>query len=172
MIDYKLANSLATEGLELWGSGQLADAADRYARAIEICATAPDWHGAYAGVLHQMGRHEEATREYEAVLSLELKRGASEADPSVKMARYFLGDHLRKSGQSARALEILAPAASAFPSDWLIATVRAQALFSVGQIAEAKTVAEQAIENAGTESKKAELTEHLGEVLSGKIGQP
>lgn len=170
MTDYKLANSLASEALKLWGSGQLAEAADRYQRAIEISPTYADWHGCYAGVLQQMGRNEEATQEYETVLTLELRRGALESDPSVRVARYFLGDHLRKSGRAAKALEVLAPAATAFPSDWLIATARAQALFSVGQIAEARALAKQAIENAGSEPKRAELTEHLSEVLSGELG--
>lgn len=169
-MDYKLANSLASEALKLWGSGQLAEAADRYQRAIEIFPTYPDWHGCYASVLQQMGRGEEATQEYETVLTLELKRGALESDPSVKIARCSLGDHLRKSGQAAKALEVLAPAAAAFPSDWLIATARAQTLFSMGKIAEARALAKQAIDNAGSEPKRAELAEHLSEVLSGEPG--
>lgn len=36
MMDYKLANSLASEALKLWGSGQLTEASDRYQREIEI----------------------------------------------------------------------------------------------------------------------------------------
>ncbi|WP_431287877.1 tetratricopeptide repeat protein [Roseateles chitinivorans] len=171
MTDYKLANSLANDALELWGSGQLAEAADRYGRAIAICPTYPDWHGAYAGVLHQLGRNEEATREYETVLTLELEQGAAETNPAVKVARYFLADHLRRNGEPAKALAVLAPAQGAFPGDWLIATARALALFAVGEIAEAKAVAQQAIGNAETESKKAELAEHLSEVLGGKVGE-
>ena len=170
MTDYKLANSLANEALKLWGAGQLAEAADRYGKAIGIFPTYPDWHGAYAGVLHQLGRHEEATREYEAVLTLELAQGAPETSPAVKVARYFLADHLRKTGQPGKALEVLAPAQRAHPSDWLIATARALALFAVGQIAEAKATAQQAVDNAETEAKKAELAEHLSGVLGGEVG--
>lgn len=169
-MDYTLANSLASEALKLWSSGRLAEAADHYQRAIKISPDYSDWHGAYAGVLQQMGRTDEATREYEIVLALQLKSGASENDPSVKVARYFLGDHLRKSCQATKALEVLAPAATAFPGDWLIGTARAQALFSAGQIAQAMAEANQAIQNAGSEAKCAELREHLSEILSAKPG--
>lgn len=166
MPDYTLANSLASEAMDLWGAGQFEAAADRYARAIAVVPEYPDWHSAYAGVLQQMGRHAEATHEYETALALELARAASETTPSVKVARYFLADHLTRQGSATRALEVLAPAANAFPNDWLIETAQALALFAVGRATEARFAAERAISNASSESKRTELAEHLRAVLT------
>lgn len=166
MIDYKLANSLAAEALNLWGEGQLEAAADHYARAIVLVPAYPDWHEAYAGVLQKIGRQDEATQEFETALELHLARADSEAAPSVKVARYFLADHLTSQGNAASALEVLAPAVKAFPNDWLVGTAQSLALFAAGRPTEAKSAAEHALLNAGSEPKRAELSERLRTVLA------
>jgi tetratricopeptide (TPR) repeat protein len=168
VTDYKQINALAKEGLQLWGDGWLDEAADRYVRAIAGAgASAPaDWHGAYAGVLNQLGRHGEATEQHQKALAVELARGASDADPSVKMARYFLADHLRHQGDPARALEVLAPSLQALPNDWLLKTTEALALFAVQRPVEARAAAEVALAHASSDEKRAELAELLGEVLA------
>lgn len=170
MVDYKIANSLAAEALNLWGKGQLEAAADHYARAISLVPAYPDWHGAYAGVLQKMGRHEQATQEFEAALELQLAQADPEATPSVKVARYLLADHLTSQGSAARGLEVLAPAVKAFPNDWLVGTAQALALFAVGRTAEAKSAAEHALLNSGSEPKRVELAERLYEVLAAVDG--
>lgn len=168
MIDYKQINALAKEALQLWGAGQLDKAADRYARAIAGAGDpAPsDWHGAYAGVLNQLGRHREATEQHEKALAVELARGGSDADPSVKVARYFLADHLRHQGEPARALEVLAPSLQALPNDWLLKTTQALALFAMQREAEARDAAQVALAHASSDEKRAELAELLGDVLA------
>ena len=166
MIDDNLANSLATSALSLWEAGELEQAASQYASAIAVAPKVPDWHMARGGVLQQLSRHEEATTEYEAAVALELAQHDSEAYPGVKVARYFLADHLVTQGNPAKALEVLAPAVAALPDDWLVGTAQALALFAIGRKGEARSVAKHAISNAGWESKKAELTERLTEVLA------
>lgn len=166
MPDYTLANSLAAEAFNLWGAGQLEAAADRYLRAIAVVPEYPDWHSQYACVLQEMGRNEEATREYEAALLLVLAQTDSEADPSVKIARYFLADHLTKRGAAAKALDVLAPAVNTIPDDWLIGAVHARALYAEGRLMEARIAAERAIANAGSDAKKADLTESLRAILT------
>lgn len=166
MPDYTLANSLAAEAFSLWGAGQLEAASDRYSRAIAVVPEYPGWHSQYACVLQNMGRHEEATREYETALALELAQADSEENSSVKVARYFLADHLTKWGAAAKALDVLAPAVSALPDDWLIGAAQARALHAVGRSIEARLAAERAIANASSESKRAELTEILRAVLA------
>lgn len=173
MTNYRQINALAAEGLQLWGAGQLDEAADRYARVIAALgsATPSDWHGAYAGVLGQLGRNRESTEQYEKALAAELATGAADADAGVKVARRFLADHLTRQGEPARALEVLAPSIQALPRDWLIRTTQALALFAVHRAAEALAAAEAALADAPSPAKKAELTERLGAVLAAKGNQ-
>jgi tetratricopeptide (TPR) repeat protein len=174
MIDYKLANSLAAEALKLWGAGQLEAAAERYASAVAITeggeTPAAYFHSALAGVLQQLGRHREALVQYEKALAAELATGGAETDSSVKLARYFLADHLTQRGDPSKALEVLAPALSAWPDDWLVRTAQALALSALGHGAEARVAAEHAVANASSESKRAELTELLSAVLAAGKG--
>lgn len=170
MPDYALADSLAADALNLWEAGQLEAAVDRYSRAIAVVPGYPDWHSQYACVLQALGRHEEATREYETALALVLAQAESEADPRVKVARYFLADHLTRWGAAAKALEVLAPAVSAIPDDWLIGAAQARALHAVGHLREARLTAERAMANAGSEAKRADLAESLRVVLAAANG--
>ncbi len=166
MPHYALANSLAADAFDLWEAGQLEAAVDRYSKAIAAVPGYPDWHSQYACVLQALGRHEEATREYEAALALVLAQAESELDASVKVARYFLADHLIKCGAAAKALDVLAPAVSANADDWLIGAAQARALHAVGQLREARLTAERAMANAGSDAKRAELAESLRIVLA------
>jgi tetratricopeptide (TPR) repeat protein len=169
MIDYKQANALGKEALNLWGAGRLDEAADGYSRAIVLLEAGPPgcayFHSALAGVLVQLGRKSEATEHYEKALQIELTQSDSEADASVMVARNFLADHLTKQGEAARSLEVLAPSVSALPNDWLVQSTQALALFALGRFAEARTAAEVAVANAGSESKREQLVEHLQAVF-------
>jgi len=174
MTDYQQANALGKEGLSLWGQGQLAEAADRCARAISLVPAnepgAAYVHGVLAGVLKDMGRHLEATQHYEKALQAELAQGGGEADASIKVARHFLAEHLTSQGEAARALDVLAPSVSALPGDWLVRSTQALALFALGRVDEARAAAELALANAGSEEKREQLAEHLGAILGGGQG--
>ncbi|MFT7772278.1 hypothetical protein [Roseateles sp.] len=170
MPDYTLANSLAAEALNLWGDKLFEAAADRYRRAIAIVPEDAGWHGAYAGVLQSLGRHDEAAREYETALSLELAQGRAEVSPRVKVARYFLADHFTRFGAASKALDVLGPAVTAFPDDWLVGSVHALALFAAGRPFEAKVAAERAIANVDWEPKRSDLVQRLQEVLAAGDG--
>ena len=174
MTDYQQANSLGKEALNLWGSGNLEDAVDRYSGAIALVdANQPGvahFYGALAAVLKDLGRHVEATEQYERALQAELAQSDSEADASVKVARHLLAEHLASQGEATRALEVLAPSLIALPNDWLVRSTEAVALLALGRIAEAKAAAEHAVANAGSESKKHQLVEHLRAVLGASNG--
>jgi Flp pilus assembly protein TadD len=163
--NYSRANAEANEALQLWTAGRLEEAAQRYTSAIAMVPDYPDWHCCYAGVLNQLGRHAEATVQYEASLSLELAISATESTPSVKVARYFLANHLTQQGQPSEAIEVLKPALAAYPDDCIIGSAQSLALFAVGRNAEAKHEAERVISIAGTDEKRRELEHHLRDVL-------
>lgn len=174
MTDYQQANALCKEGLKLWGLGNLEGAADRYSRAIALIDSdqpgAAYFYGAFAGVLKDLGRHIEATEQYEKALQAELAQSDLESDPSVKVARHFLAEHLARQGEAARALEVLSPSVNALPNDWLVRSTEAFALFSLGRVAEAKSAAEHAVANAGSEAKREQLVIHLKAVLGAGNG--
>jgi tetratricopeptide (TPR) repeat protein len=170
MIDYKQANALSKEALKLWGAGRLEEAADGYSRAIALVGTdqagGAYFHAALAGVLKDLGRNGEATDQYEKALQAELLQAGSETDIGVKTARCFLASHLTSQGEAAKAKEVLAPSVKEFPNDWLVRSAQALSLFALGRCAEARTAAELAITNAGSDSKREQLAEHLQAVLA------
>lgn len=171
MPDFKLANSLAAEALKQWGAGSLERAADLYAGAISAAGDGVAYfHSALAGVLQQLGRHGEALQQYQKALAAELGQGQSESAPGVKVARHFLAEHLTTQGDPEAALDVLAPALSALPDDWLLATSQARALFAAGRLGQARTAALQALSNARSDAKRAELTEHLSAILAASPG--
>lgn len=174
MIDQPLAARMAREGFELWEAGRLEESCAYYLKALEAVDpdhwACPVYHGEFGGVLATMGRTEEATAQFAAAIAAELAHGEADSSSGVLTARYFLADHLVRSGTPGRALEVLAPALRSAPDDWLICMVHAEALWALGQVVESRAAAKRAITSAPTFEKKAELSEHLGEILGTSRG--
>jgi tetratricopeptide (TPR) repeat protein len=169
MIDQPLAARLAREGFELWEAGRLEESCAYYVKALEVVDpdhwACPVYHGEYGGVLSSMGKTAEATVQFEKAVASELAHGELESSSGVLTARYFLADHLVRAGAPARALETLAPALRAAPDDWLICLVHAEALWAMGEATASRAAARRSIAKAPTFEKRAELSEHLCEIL-------
>ncbi len=169
MIDQSKASKLAREAFDHWQAGRREEAKRLYEEAIPL-ADPQHWglsayHGEYACVLNELGKHEQATIQLEHSLAAELAQGNLEGSPAVTVARYFLADQLLRHGASERALETLAPSISHAPNDWLTRLVEAHVLFALGRKSEAKSAAALAISNAPTSKKAEELKQDLGQVL-------
>ena len=93
--------SLQVEAVELWGSGELAEARRKFERAIELCPTTHwalgHYRGGYAGVLAALGLVEEAGVQRELALQHELANGDGDDAPGVGVARYFSGSTAYRS---------------------------------------------------------------------------
>lgn len=123
------------------------------------------YHGEYACVLNELGKHEQATAQLRKSLVVELAQGNVEGSPSVTIARYFLADQLHRQGAPELALEVLAPSISQAPNDWLTRLIEAHVLFALNRITEAKAAATLAVSNAPTPKKAEELKQGLGQIL-------
>lgn len=171
MKPYEQINRLARQAFEHWGAGRLTEAAQRYAQAITLVQDSSlpaiaDLHAQLAGVLDAHRRLDEAVAQSELALAAELAQSdATDARPSVKIARHFLADRLVRQGQPQRALAVLAPSLAALPDDWLLNMGQAEALFAAGRDAEARDAATRSLANAPSEAKRAQLAEHLQAVL-------
>lgn len=174
MINQPQASKLASEAFSLWQEGQRERAALLYEEALEL-ADPSHWglsayHGEFACVLNELGKHGEATSQLEKSLAAELAQGNAEGSPSVTIARYFLANQLLERGAPEQALEILTPSILAAPTDWVTRMAEAQVLFSLNRAPEARYAAECAIANAPTQSKKEELSQHLSSILGAAHG--
>ncbi|MFG6487612.1 hypothetical protein ACG04R_13090 [Roseateles sp. BYS78W] len=162
------AGALVQQALKHWEVGQLAEAETCFVQAIAAadgqCGVA-DLHGQLAAVLDGAGRLGDAVTQSELALAGELAQGQTEGTPSVKIARYFLADRLVRHGQPGRALDVLAPSLAVLPDDRLLNLAQAEALFALGQVAEARAAASRALAYAGSEAKRAQLAERLAPVL-------
>jgi tetratricopeptide (TPR) repeat protein len=169
MIDRSKATALAKEAFDLWQSGQQAEALPLYEEAISL-ADPQHWglsayHGEYACVLNELGKHELATTQLERSLAAELTQGNAEGSPAVTVARYFLSDQLLRHGDLENALSTLAPSVTHAPHDWLTRVAEAQVLFALHRNSEAKISAELALLYAPSPEKAAELKRYLDKIL-------
>jgi len=162
------AGALVQQALKYWEAGQLAEAETCFVQAIAAAdgqAGVADLHGQLAAVLDGAGRLDDAVTRSELALAGELAQGQTDDTPSVKIARYFLAGRLVRQGQPGRALDVLAPSLAVLPDDRLLNLAQAEALFALGQVAEARAVASRALAQAGSEAKRAQLAERLAPVL-------
>lgn len=171
MIDQQQALKQLDTALECWGKGLLEEAECLYKQSIPLIDSQhrrlPSCHGEYAGVLNELGKHHEATVQLEQYLFLELKRGHQEDDsPAVRVARYFLADHLLcHMNDPDAALACLEPSIECVPDDWLLHFMQAKVLFALNRIAEAKVAAVTAVSHAPSSEKATELTNDLKHIL-------
>jgi len=169
MIDQPKASKLAKEAFDQWQAGRHLQSEQLYEEALRL-ADPEHWglsayHGEYACVLNELGRHDQATEQLEKSLAVELAHKEPEGSPSVAIARYFLADQLLRQGAPELALEALAPSISHAPNDWPTRVAQARALFALKRTPEAKSAARLALANAPTPKKAQELEQELHEVL-------
>jgi anti-sigma regulatory factor (Ser/Thr protein kinase) len=160
---------LAAEALELRQAGDLSEADGRYRAALAEADPrdfrTPDIHAGYASLLTRLNRSEEAGRQYERALQLELKNDSDEAAPAVVAARYLLGEHYLRLGEPDSARRVIAPslAAAQKPLAWI---VEAEALFLAGNPDEARLAGDRALGLSATDEQRERIRERLSELWS------
>ena len=110
-----------------------------------------------------MHRAQDAARQYERALQLELQSDSDESAPPVVAARYFLGEHYLLMGDPDSARRAVAPSltASDKPLAWL---VEAQALAHSGAIEEARVAADRALALALSDEQRERMRARLAEL--------
>lgn len=158
------ARELAAQAWKLREAGDLEDAAALYVAALAEADPrhfrTPDIHGEYASLLTRLNRSEEAGRQYERALQLELKNDRDEAGPAVVAARYFLGEHYLRLGDADSARRVVAPslAAADKPMAWI---VEAEALYLAGSPDEARLAGDRALALAMSDEQRERIRERL-----------
>lgn len=155
------------EAFDLWQAGRLDEAAARYRAVLADIPADHDAlaeiHAELAAVLQTQGDHARALEHLEAALAAALRDG-DETDVGVVIARYFLGDHLRRQGQSEDALATIAPSlAAGAPKAWLLHVVEAEALHALGRRPEASAAVARALASAPSDQGRATLTARFAE---------
>ena len=167
-MDQDKAQAAAREAFELNERGQQDDAEALYRSAIADADprhwATPSMHGEYASLLTKLHRYEDAARQYERALQLELEQyRKDETSSPVVVARYFLGEHYLRMGDPDSARRAVAPSltASDKPLAWL---VEAEALGHSGAIEQARTAADRALALALSEEQRERMRERLAEL--------
>ena len=162
---------LLAEGYELaFEKGELEAGAERYQEALSSLGPGElgysDHHGELAAVLQKLNRPEQASLELRRALEAARRETPGESDSAVvALAAWSLGEHLLRTGSPQEALEVTEGAAttrSNLAANVLV--VRAEAMVSIGRVAEGKRVAQQA-EAVATEGQRAGVRERLGALL-------
>jgi tetratricopeptide (TPR) repeat protein len=172
-MDQSRALSLAAEGLDLWQSGDLAEAEERYRKALAVAEPrhhrTPDIHAHYAGLLMSLRRLADAGPHYEKALQLELQNDRNETAPAVVAARYMLGEYYLAMGEPESARRVVAPSLDGAqqPLAWLVEAV---ALAQAGADDEARAAATRAISLASDADQKDRIRSRLSECLGGPDG--
>ncbi len=176
MADLPRGMLLSKAAFELADAGRLEEAADKYAEAVQELDPSHYWspsnHSEFAWVLSRLGRADEAVREYEIALQQEEILYAPEALASpVVVARYFLAEHLLRTGQPQRALTtVVSVLGSGVRLEARAHFISALALHSLGQVAEAREAAVRALELAGSEATRASWREQLAGIVQSSEG--
>jgi tetratricopeptide (TPR) repeat protein len=166
-MDQTEALRLATAAFDLWQEARLAEAEERYRAALAQADPGhhrtPDIHGQYAGLLTCLHRADEACRQYERALQLELRNERDEAAPAVVAARYVLGEHYLRMGEPDSARRVVAPSllAAHKPLAWL---VEAEALWLSGSTGDARAAAERALALSTNAEQRERIRARLSEL--------
>ena len=152
-MDVIRAAHLAREGLALWRTQKLADAAKLYEEVIAHADPGhwetPLYHQQFAGVLADLGRDVDALGQFQKALELEQNQGGDEAGAAVSISRYFLAQHLARMKEPSAALDVLAPSLIVGGKvEALLRMVQAECLWQVGQLDEARAAAQRALDRA------------------------
>lgn len=173
MSDRQQASRLAKAGFDLWQEGRLEEAVERYREALTVADpgyfATPEYHGELAHVLAALGRDEESRMRYETYLDLLINRREPPNNLELDVARYFVGQHLLKMGLSSEALTTIQPSLERphQPEDRLVPlrTIRAQALWQLGRLDEARQAAQEAVAVASSEEMRQSICEELRDML-------
>jgi Tfp pilus assembly protein PilF len=167
-MDQDKAQAAAREAFDLVERDLLDDAEALYQSAVAAADPrhwdTPSIHGEYASLLTKLHRYEDAARQYERALQLELEQSRKdEGSAAVVVARYFLGEHYLRMGDPDSARRAIAPSltASDKPLAWL---VEAEALGHVGAIEEARVAGDRALALALSDEQRERMRERLAEL--------
>lgn len=167
-MDQDKAQGTAREAFERVERGDLDEAEALYRAALADADprhwNTPTLHGEYANVLTKLYRFEDAARQYERWLQLELEQSRKdETSAAVVTARYFLGEHYLRMGDPDSARRAIAPSltASDKPLAWL---VEAEALAQAGAIEDARKAADRALALALSDEQRERMRERLSEL--------
>ena len=155
---------LAREGLELWTNGNLQGAEAKYREALARIssghAAVPHVRLQLAHVLAARGCAEEARSQFELALTEELSLAENETDLAVRIARYFLAQHLLKLGEPQAALAAIEPAVG-FSGDFALRMVESEVRQALGQHLEAMTALRFALESAKTDEQRSDVRQRI-----------
>jgi tetratricopeptide (TPR) repeat protein len=175
MTDVKRANEIAQEAMDLWSSGKLLEAADRFREAIQLSPRThyrtSHYHGSLGCILSELNQDDEALKAFSEALSIELEVYKQDsASPAVAMARYFLGEHFLKIHREADAVSCVTESLpNASGQEALLRTVEADGLWRLGRQADAQRSAKLAIDAARTEEQREGIRERLLNILSADL---
>lgn len=167
-MDQAGAIRLAADARELWHAGSLDAAEARYRASLALADPrhhrTPDLHAEYAGLLTALYRLEDAGRQYERALHLELQHDPDESSAPVVAARYVLGEHYLRAGDADSARRVVAPSLEAAqkPLAWI---VEADALRLSGATEEARTAAERAMALAASPEQRERIRSRFADLL-------
>jgi tetratricopeptide (TPR) repeat protein len=159
----------ATTALELWEAGDLAAAEKTTREALLLLpagdSTCPHVRLQLASILAALGRPEEARKEFEVALQEELSQiDGNTNNPAIRAARFFLGEHLVRIGDSAAALETITPGLGQ-PGDRILRLVESDAHRALGHTDDAVKALRLALEAAETDEQREDIQMRLSEVL-------
>ena len=164
------ASELASEGLDLWESGDLSGAETKTRQALDLLPS-NHWavahvRGQLAGILDAQGRLEEAREQYQRTLQEELEHvNGNELDSSLRPIRFFFGDLLMRMGDATAALDIVRPGIQSTPEgDGFLRLVEAEALLQLGRRVEAMEAARSSLASSRSEAQRERITERLTEL--------
>jgi tetratricopeptide (TPR) repeat protein len=166
MSDQSAASRLAREAFAHWEGGRLEDAAVLYREALSLASPGHyalgDYHGEFACVLNDLGKHDEAQKHFELAATVQRQIDGEESAIGVSIARYFLANHLVQHGDAARALEVIAPSlVSGTKTEWLLHVIEAEALATLNRLPEARQAAGRALDLAPSQAKRVELRDRF-----------
>ena len=169
-MDVERASHLAQEGLALWESRKLIEAAERYKEALTHADpghyATPAYHQQLAGVLVALGNDDDALAHFQKALELERNQRGDEAAVTVAVARYFLAEHYAKMSQPSAGLETIMPALAAGGSAGaLLRMVQAECLWQLGRANEARAAAQEAIDGATSVDQRGRIEKRLAVVV-------
>jgi tetratricopeptide (TPR) repeat protein len=169
MIDQRRASKAVNEGFDLWVAGEPERAVPFYEEALRLVdpnhSGLPEYHGAFASILAELGRPLEARAQLQLSLAANLRHQENEFTTAVIVSRYFLANHYLQHDLPLQAIEAVAPSlGSEAECAYLLNWIRMLAFSAIGREEDAEAEKEIALKKAPTDKKRAELRELLIEL--------